>query len=748
MKTIYVCLLVVLGIAPLSGQAHATAEEAGSQWLKMDGGLLPQEATSVGIDRQGGQVFACRGRSEGVWQLGIVRGEACVHHGEKQDTVHLKFDVLSLSASSLWQSMKGSPRGVDLVQLGLGANTKGLCRVRQTGRTHLGELVKKGCRLRTRQGDVRTVTTYEALVDPEANERAAYQGALGEFRKIVAGLNKWLIKVDTGLEGNSTHADLTRLSSKLTPTVATARRSYERLEKRLSGRQREYLRRLYVQELEPLLSRLARARDGLAVAALEAKTLERCRRFEADVRRTVDLLTSDSALARRLKARQRISVLTEMQARLNDELKRVRVLGNQAIRTEVEGLFRPLPSLLSDAVYHLQPWLEAGERNALYGAYLGGLTLSKPGSASKGLRRLLELFRSSDTSRASAQAVDSWLKLMDNIAATIEQRDLPLLPKASATSFRGFPSKTFALNLKRNGFSWLETQLDPDELDSGQTSRYLITPNLNWILRRLNQKVPADVVARVRCLRQQMWSGVTFAEQLNACDSFWLEHPKSALSQMLRQELETLVKIHAQTLDERACKRFVRRVSNTSYKNIAESLCLVEQERVSRAEVLRVFYADVRRFISQGKLRKAKSLLKKLRAQHPNAAIAYQLQYELKRAEQQKAEERLSAAKYAGRLQSIERRLPALEEVCIAAGRQYRRARKRMRLALRKGLDGRATRHKLNHDRAFYRACEARDEVQELLNAQVATGLVQAVRVTKETAPTCLKQWSICDRSP
>ena len=57
-----------------------------------------------------------------------------------------------------------------------------------------------------------------------------------------------------------------------------------------------------------------------------------------------------------------------------------------------------------------------------------------------------------------------------------------------------------------------------------------------------------------------------------------------------------------------------------------------------------------------------------------------------------------------------------------------------MRLALRKGLDGRATKHKLNHDKAFYRACEARDEVQELLNAQVATGLVQAVRVTKEAS--------------
>ena len=66
MKTLYVCLLVILGSAPLSGQAHATAETDGSQWWKMEGGILPQEATSVGIDRRGGQVFACRGRSEGV----------------------------------------------------------------------------------------------------------------------------------------------------------------------------------------------------------------------------------------------------------------------------------------------------------------------------------------------------------------------------------------------------------------------------------------------------------------------------------------------------------------------------------------------------------------------------------------------------------------------------------------------------------------------------------------------------------
>jgi len=216
----------------------------------------------------------------------------------------------------------------------------------------------------------------------------------------------------------------------------------------------------------------------------------------------------------------------------------------------------------------------------------------------------------------------------------------------------------------------------------------------------------------------------------------------------VEDEIAVLLEIHTDTLNSRRCSQLKAKVRATRFHANVSARCLGKKERTSRKEARKLAFSDVRSAIASGRLRQAAKQLKKLSKVYPHAAMIYQLEYELRRAEQQKAEEKLSALRYAGRLQSIEKRLPALEDVCSRSVREYRRTRKRMRLALRQGQDGRAARLRINHDRAFFRACGARDQVVELLEAQVTTGLVQAVRVTRESAPTCLKQWTICDRNP
>jgi hypothetical protein len=729
---------VLVGTAGVSAEPH-------SLWTPYVGGNIPTVATSVGLNANGRPVYVCRGQSEGEWQLGQTRGKACVHPGERRDTVHLASEVLSLSPDARWKSVRGVYRGNEAVDVRLRAKPAFLCRVRRAGRTSVGLASKKGCRLIGPGARLRS--SYELLVDPYSRTRHAYRGALANVQRLAESTHALTDEIRKALANQANGRELASYLKRIPRHLAATRSGFLRIEASTPVTHRKLLQRHRNEHLEPAFRRLVEMRGSIEVSLAVADIRARCRSLTKEVRDTVDLFTSDSEAARRLPARQRISVLKELQKRINRELKAAHSYGERTLYGEVDGLFKPLPALLSDAIYHTQPWLQPVDRLSLYSSFIGSLSIQKVGSASKGLRRLLELFRVSDPSVTVARAVDSWLAMMDDIAASIEQRDLPALPRDASASFKGSPARTFAANLRRNGFVWTQTQLEPDELDSGQTSRYLINPDLAWIVTRLSQKVPLDVIARVSCLRHESTTSASFAAQLRECDGFRNSYPTSSLALTLNGELSSLLQVHAGTLRGRACTGLLRRIRGTSFHGSLKGLCANTAVRKQRSEKKRLAVAEIRRLIGAGRLNAVRAQLKRLTTSHPNSAIVYQLEYELKRARRSKAE-RLSSMKYASRLQNIEGRLPALEEICFNSVRGYRRARKRMRLALRRGNEGRAAQLRLHHDRAFFRACAARDQVKELLSAQEVSGLVQATRVTRETARTCLRQWAICDRNP
>jgi hypothetical protein len=755
MRTFYIGTMAVACV--LLGTAEGAAE-TGSLWTTYTNGNLPDVATSIGLNATGRPVYVCRGQSEGEWQLGLTRKKSCVHPGERRDTVHLSSEVLSLSSDARWQSVRGVYRGNEAVDIALRAKPTFLCRVRQAGRTRVGLTSRKGCRLIG--PNKRLVKSYELLVDPYARTRNAYRSALGQVRNLVRATHKLAKQIrkdlashtDGGKYGkpNNRQASSSVLNAHLKRIprhLASTRSAYLRIKASTPLSHRELLQRMHNGSLEPALRLLVEARGAIEASMAVADIRERCLSLSKEVRDTVDLFTSDSEATRRLPARQRISVLEELQKRLNQDLQAAHAHGDRTLYEEIDRLFKPLPALLSDAIYYTQPWLRPAERLSLYSSFVGSLSIQKAGSASKGLRRLLELFRVSDPSVTVARAVDTWLAMMDDIAASIEQRGLPTLPSPDAAPFTGSSARTFAANLRRNGFLWSRTELEPDELDSGQTSRYLISPDLTWIVAKLSQKIPLDVIARVSCLRHASNTSTGFAAQLRVCDTFRVSHPTSSLTATLDQELRALLQVHAGTLEGRSCSAVLRRIRGTSFHKPLKVLCSSTEQRKQRRETKRQAVAEIRALIQAERLKAARSKLKRLVTTFPNSAIVFQIEYELKRARRAKAE-RLSSMKYASRLQSIEARLPALEETCSKSVRDYRRARKRMRVALRRGNEGRAAQLRLDHDRAFFRACAARDQVNELLSAQETSGLVQATRVTRETARTCLRQWAVCDRKP
>ena len=85
------------------------------------------------------------------------------------------------------------------------------------------------------------------------------------------------------------------------------------------------------------------------------------------------------------------------------------------------------------------------------------------------------------------------------------------------------------------------------------------------------------------------------------------------------------------------------------YGKVAAECEAVARRRLSekaakrrQARLERTKFAEVRRLIENGKLRAANKKLKRLAKMRPNTAALYQLEYELRRAEQKRAEERLT----------------------------------------------------------------------------------------------------------
>ena len=106
MKFLALGLFALAFVLPSGTHALGSESTVDTLWRSHQRGGVPQDATSVGLDRRGGPVFVCRGRSEGAWQLGVIRGNACVYYGEKRDTIHLSSEVLALPATAMWKSAR------------------------------------------------------------------------------------------------------------------------------------------------------------------------------------------------------------------------------------------------------------------------------------------------------------------------------------------------------------------------------------------------------------------------------------------------------------------------------------------------------------------------------------------------------------------------------------------------------------------------------------------------------------------
>ena len=723
-----------------------------SVWRGLDGEGMPRDATSIGTGRDGRAIYICRAQYKGGWQLGRILHQRCLHRGDKRDVVHSESQVLSLPPSSRWISVAGKYRGADAVDLELGGKFTTLCRVRRAGRTFVGVVRAKGCQTFTStRSSSNLFKAYELLIDPGARESRRYRQAVLELRKVIHDLSNLLSEVNAALQRELQAKQLELLARRVAPALKSARGTYERLESGIMPSKLPSLRALYASELEPLLGQLGRAQDRLATAGRLAVAQQRCIELERDIRKTVDVLTADTMLAGKISARQRIAALSGLQERLNQERTAVRKTGSRALNTRIEKLFAPLPALLSDAIYNLQPWLPIKDRQSLFGAYVAGLSPKTPGSILVALRLLLELFRPTDPSLEVAQVVDLWLALTDEVASSLEQRERLELPDFNAVAERPETHselRAFVANLRRNGLRWLETQPDPDELGRGQASRFLLFTDHEWIAKRLRQKVPPDVRERVACLRWPIWETGSLAAQLNRCSQFWEKFPKSTLARKLKDELEALVGAYGRTLNRRRCSKEVKATKSPVFAALLRDTCGLKTSQMKVSEGLNAQFQVVRSLIARGKLKAARRALGAMGKRYPHNSALFQLRYEMRRAERQRDEERMSAGQYAQRLRGIESRLSGLEQICVKSAREYRRARKRMRAALRRGMEGRAAHFRRSHDRSFYQACGARDQVLELLAAQRTMAQPQAARVTRETAPSCLSRWRVCDRNP
>ena len=731
--TIVLSVMSSVVVGAWDGYAQQSGDPLASKWLPVEGDANPSGATAAGTDAAGNPIYVCRVTMPGgdVWG-GWFDGRCNTEPNLDPSSV---VEVLSISPTAQWVAPK---RGKAAPPHGVFSGKQGgrpvvVCRAEYEGGLYPGHLWRRECtRLGTTNGSSRT---FEILVDPVSYERQRATLLKGRYMAAASQANGALERVPNPLTDVDTAQALKTMLVQAESNLKAQLSLLDPQMKSLSPRAYSQMSLFRKAKVASVLKRLTGAQQAVDRYLEEEQAKVWLDALESMVTDSAD--AADELEANDPGAVTLLTRLAGEKKKLAEAVKKLADIQTPKTHREAKARFRSLPTDLAAAIAKTEQHLPEKHRLAAYEKEIKAREKSDVAIGSTGYMRLIHWFKRTDTTATLAAVVDLWLGASFETAESV---DAYLLEGGETND----EARTLAKRLRASHFKYKLV-----EMESQYEMEHVVEVDFDvqWAFGQLASWVPADVLARARCLRG--FSDVTekgVLAQLKACGTSLTDHSDSAIYAEWMISLKAQTEQRMKYMKAKQCNRVYRKVKKMAMGSFVKDICARLVAKEKRETKIENIYKRAHKQMAAGQFKAAKKTIYKMYDLKPPATERGKSFERVWESEFMRHHERKNKKKAIQRAQRLLRQFPAFERICKAQLHKQWRLRKRIDAAVRAGHSASANRLNRQFWAAGRKACDARAKVYDVVRIYRDQNNSMASNSARNNAPTCVREWRSCDR--